>query len=118
MRNLKVKVITGFRKEQSFTISAEEAPKAYYLFLNPEARTIFDNGFALVGKDIRSIEPDYNATMGWNATHVLDGDDWNELRENGVDREMRDVLVLAKNIAQHEPEKALLPLSEARKLLS
>lgn len=112
-QHLKVRVVTGFRKDQGFTISAEEAPKAYFLFLNPEARTIFDNGQAVVGKDIKAIEPDYNASMGWNATHPLDSDDWNYIRSSGIDRELRGALHTAKNVAIQSPEKALLSLSDA-----
>ena len=44
MKDLKIKIITGFRKDQYYTIDAEEAHKAYYLFLNPEERGVFNNG--------------------------------------------------------------------------
>ena len=109
----KIKVITGFRKDQYYSISAEEAHKAYYLFLNPEKRSIFSNGVALIGSNIQGIEPDYNGTMGWNPDHTLDSDDWNELREKGVDRKLRDYLYKGKEIAQLEPpQKMSLPLTE------
>lgn len=113
MKNLKVKVITGFRENQYYTIDAEEAHKAYYLFLNPEERGVFSNGVALIGKNIQGIEPDYNATMGWNSAHRLDGDDHNEIRRAGVDRKLRDTLTHAKTIAVEAPDKVSLPLSEA-----
>ena len=117
---MKIKVITGFRKEQQHTIDAEEAHKAYYLFLNPEKRGVFNNGVAIVGADIRSIEPDYHATMGWNATHTLDSDDMNEIRFKGIDEKLRNVLYAAKSVAQlGKPELMNLPLSEAQaKLLT
>jgi hypothetical protein len=112
MKDLKIKVITGFRKEQHYTIDAEEAHKAYYLFLNPDKRGVFKNGVALIGQDIRGIEPDYHATMGWNPTYVLDSDDWNELRDKGVDRALKKVVSAAKDAAQLlPPEKMNLPLS-------
>ena len=114
MKNLKVKVITGFRKDQQYTIDAEEAHKAYYAFLNPEKRVVFKGGLALRGDDIRAIEPDYNATMGWNPTHNLDSDDWNEMRKDGVDRKLRDIMSDAVTVAQiGEPKLLALPLSEA-----
>ena len=75
MKDLKIKIITGFRKDQYYTIDAEEAHKAYYLFLNPEERGVFNNGVAMIGKNVQGIEPDYHATMGWNSTHTLDSDD-------------------------------------------
>ena len=112
MRNLKIKVICGFRKDQQYTIDADEAHKAYYLFLNPEKRSVFKNGVALIGQDIRGIEPDYHATMGWNPTHVLDSDDWNELRGKGIDSALQRVVSAAKDAAQLlPPEKMNLPLS-------
>jgi len=94
-----IKIICGFDAEQKFTINDEEAHKAYYLFLHPNERAVFSNGVALVGKDIKSIIPDYHATMGWNPTHELDDDDWNEIRQKGVDRKLRDILYEAKDKA-------------------
>lgn len=116
MRNLKVKIIAGFRKDQHYTIDADEAHKAYYLFLNPEKRGIFKNGVAIIGQDIRGIEPDWNATMGWNPDHVLLGDDWNEIRRDGVDDELRKMLVDAKMVSAM-PEMIGKPLSEAMQLI-
>jgi hypothetical protein len=115
MMELKVKIITGFRKEQRHIIDAEEAHKAYYLFLNPDKRGVFNNGVALIGADIRSIEPDYHGTMGWHHTHTLDSDDMNEIRARGIDTALRDTLYAAKNVAQlGKPELMNLPLSEAQ----
>jgi hypothetical protein len=112
MKNLKIKIITGFRKEQSYTIDANEAHKAYYLFLNPDKRGVFKNGVALIGQDIRGIEPDYHATMGWNPTYILGSDDWNELRDKGIDSALQKVVASAKDAAQLlPPEKMNLPLS-------
>ncbi len=116
MKNLKIKIIIGYRKDQHYTINADEAHKAYYLFLNPDQRGIFKNGVAIIGQHIQGIEPDYNATMGWNADHNLDSDDWNEIRSTGKDRELRDVLTLAKDIAQYKPEHINMPLSQVKLL--
>lgn len=115
---MKIKIITGFRQEQNIVIDGEEAHKAYYLFLHPEERGVFNNGFALIGKNIQGIEPAYNETMGWNPTHQLDDDDWNELRAKGIDTKMRDLLYEAKQIAQlNKPEAMTQTLSEAKQLL-
>jgi hypothetical protein len=116
MKHLKVKIIGGFRKDQHYTIDGDEAHKAYHLFLNPDRRAIFKNGLAIIGADVRGIEPDYNATMGWNADHVLGGEDWNEIRVKGINKELRDVLTLAKEVAINFPEKVNLPLSEVKPL--
>ncbi len=113
MRKLKVRIITGFREDQAHTIDAEEAHKAYYLFLHPEERGVFSNGLPLVGKNIQTIEPDYHATMGWNPSHALDGNDYNEIRDCGVDKELRDTLSLAKEVAVRLPASKMdAPLSE------
>ncbi len=116
MKNLKIKLITGFRKDQHYTIDADEAHKAYYLFMNPDERGIFKNGVALIGSNIQGIEPDYNATMGWNADHILEGADYNEMRQKGIDKELRDVLQLAKEVAQNQPTMINKPLSEVKLL--
>ena len=107
----KIKIITGFRENQYMTIDAEEAHKAYYLFLNPEQRAVFSNGVALIGKNIQGIEPDYNATMGWNPTYEPDEYDWNELRDLGVDKKLRNILAGAKEVA-YDAELNLAVLKE------
>jgi hypothetical protein len=118
--NLKIKVITGFRKDQQYTIDAEESHKAYYLFLNPEKRGIFKNGVAIIGKNIQSIEPDYHATMGWNESHQLDGDDWNEINKLNIKNIISNKLEDAKKIANllaENPKVFALPLSEVQNTL-
>lgn len=116
---MKIKITTGFSGDQKFTIDSEEAHKAYYLFNNPEKRGTFNNGVALVGKDIRSIQPDYNAQMGWNPTHQLDDYDWEEIRKKGVDNKFRLVLEEARKVAQLSEKDPLMlnrPLSEMKPL--
>lgn len=96
----KLKIVCGFRKEQEFTIDANEAHKAYYLFNNPEKRGTFDTGLAIKGSDIQRIEPDYNATMGWTHTHQLTSEDHNELYQNGVKQKLQGIMSSAKEIAR------------------
>jgi hypothetical protein len=110
---MKIKLVTGFRRDQEYSIDANEAHKAYYLFLNPEARSIFNNGLAIKGDQIQEIVPDYQGTMGWNPTHVLDTDDWNELRDKGITAKMQATLAAGKELAQHAtPAELNIPLSE------
>lgn len=97
----KIKIVCGFRKDQEFTIDANEAHKAYYLFNHPDKRGTFNNGLALKGSDIQRIEPDYNATMGWNPTHQLTGDDWNEIHSSGVMAKFQIIMASAKDIGRH-----------------
>jgi len=117
---MKIKITTGFNSDQKFTIDSEEAHKAYYLFNNPEKRGVFDNGVALIGRDIRNIQPDYNAEMGWNPTHQLDDYDWEEIRAKGVDNKMRDLLAEAKKVSyliEKNPQMLNKPMSEVKQLL-
>lgn len=109
------KVITGFRDDQYYSISENEIHKAYYLFMNPEARTVFSNGVALIGKNIQGIEPDYHATMGWNRTHRLDSDDFNEMREKGLLNKFTEVMSLGKSVAEmalQQPELLKIELNK------
>jgi len=113
----KIKIVAGYRKDQQHSIPAEEAHKAYYLFLNPSKRGIFSNGLGLVGKNIQEILPDYNGTMGWNETHTLTSDDMNELRKQGIDRKLREIMTTAQKIgAIGEPQSLALPLSKVAQL--
>lgn len=96
----KVKLIVGFRRDQEHSIDANEAHKAYYLFDHASERGTFSNGLAIKGDQIQEIVPDWQGTMGWNASHVLDTDDWNELRSSGVDSKMQKILSAAKDIAK------------------
>lgn len=98
--NYSVKIVTGFRKDQEYTIDANEAHKAYYLFNNPTKRGTFNNGLAIKGSDIQKIVPDYNATMGFNDTHVLTGDDWNEIHCEGVKVELQGIMGSASQIGK------------------
>lgn len=114
-----IKIITGFRDEQYYVINDYEAHKAYYLFNNPEARTTFEDGVALIGKNIQGIEPAYNETMGWNPTHKLDDDDWNDIRRKGVDVRIRDSLYEGKRIAslaEKNPQLLKLTMDEIKQL--
>ncbi len=114
---MKIKIITGYRADQYQIVDAEEAHKAYYLFLNPEKRGIFANGVALRGSDIQSIQPAWQETMGWNPTHTLDSDDWNEIRDDGIDRKLQhQILPAAREVASlMKPEDMNRPLSQLLK---
>ncbi len=91
-----IKVITGFREDQQHTIPMQEAHKAYYLFKNPETRGVFNNGVALIGKNIHEIVPDWNTTMGWYPDHELDSNDWEQIKNEGVNERMKLLIEKAK----------------------
>lgn len=113
----KIKIVCGYRKEQEFTIDANETHKAYYLFNHPDKRGTFNNGLAIKGSDIQRIEPDYVATMGWNHTHQLTHDDHNELRANGVAEKIQGIMYLAKEVARNgKKEELIKPLIELKQI--
>lgn len=78
-------------------IENSEVHKAYYLFNHPESRSVFKNGSAVIGKNIRLIEPAYNAIMGWNATYKPNGDDGAEIR--GIDSKIKPIMALGAKVA-------------------
>lgn len=100
MSTFKIKIVCGFRKDQEFTIDANEAHKAYYLFEHPEKRGTFDSGLALKGSDIQRIEPDWHATMGYNKEYALVGEDWNEIHSKGYLAKMQSIMTTAKEVAR------------------
>jgi hypothetical protein len=107
---MKLKLITGYREDQYHTIDISEAHKAYYLFLNPEQRGIFNNGLAIQGKVIQSIEPDYHSTMNWNKGYKLTAEDYAEINRKGIDTKFRDLMSKAKTIATTQKELLLKPM--------
>lgn len=112
----KIKVVCGFRRDQEFTIDANEAHKAYYLFNNPDKRGVFNNGLAIKGVDIQRIEPDFNATMGWNQGYILTPYDWDEINRSGVSQKFTEIMGLAKDVARSNNTKLLtIPLVEIAK---
>lgn len=115
-----IKVIVGYREDQYYLIDPSEVHKVYYLFNNPEARAIFKNGVALIGKNIQGIEPAWNEIMGWNPSHQLTSDDWNQIRATGIEKKVQNMLIEAKNVANlaiNKPELLKIELLETRKLL-
>lgn len=116
---MKVKISTNDFSEK-YTIDSEESHKAYYLFNHPEKRGVFSNGVAISGTDLRGIKPDFNAIMGWNPSHILNDDDYNELKRKGKYNEAYLILqkaTLVARLAEENPTLLQLPLSEAVQLL-
>lgn len=113
----KIKIITGFREDQYYTIDAQEAHKAYYLFNNPSERGTFENGVALTGDIIKGIEPDYHATLGLNPNYKLEAEDWNEIKGKGIDVKLRSILSKAQKVSKLPNPPIKQKLTEAIKLL-
>lgn len=113
-----IKVKVGFGVDQYYIIPDEQAHMAYYLFMHPDARAMFSTGVAIRGQDIMSIEPAWNESMGWNPSNKLTDDDWNEIRNKGVDVRLRRRLEKAKDVASRiTPKDFATPLPELWKQL-
>lgn len=109
-----IKIVCGYRDDQSHPIPDEEAHKAYYLFLTPGSRAVFADGFAVRHEDVQRVEPDYHGTMGWNRAHRLDPDDLNEINASPAVRQLRKNMERAWDVARlaaSKPELLALPLS-------
>ena len=116
---MKVKILTN-DFNISFTVEAKESHKAYYLFNNPEKRGTFTNGVAILGKDIKSIVPDFNTTMDWNPSYKMSDDDWNEIRKKGLDKKAQFILekaAIVAKMAEENPALLQMALSKAIVLL-
>lgn len=108
---MKVKIIVGYRRDQEYSIDDQEAHKAYFLFTHPAARGVFKNGLGMIGEDIKGIVPDWHGTMGWNPSHIMDGNDWNEVRS--MQPKMDAMLAAASAIGKvATPEDLNVPLRE------
>lgn len=99
-------------------IQNSEAHKAYYLFSHPEARSVFKDGSAVIGKNIKAIEPAYNAIMKWHPTYKPTGEDWKEL--GVIDTKIRKIMALGAKVAvlaNNNPKLLEQKLSETTHLL-
>lgn len=114
-----IKIIAKFRgvNDTTYSIPAEEAHKAYYLWHNPEKRGVFNSGLALKGDDIDRIVPDYHGTMGWNKTHKLSDDDWNDMNTRGITDKLQSICSKAEKVARLENPQLDKALPEAVKAL-
>jgi hypothetical protein len=113
-----IKIRTGYGADQYIVISDEEAHIAYYLFAHPEARAIFSNGYALRGTDIQGIEPAWHEMMGWNPTHKIDSDDWNEIKTSKIAKQTFRRMEIAKLAsAKMTPQDFRVPLPVLAKRL-
>lgn len=106
-----IKIKKGYGPDEYEVIPDDEAHVAYYLFAHPTDRAIFSNGITVRGQDIMAIGPAYHETIGWNPSHKLNSDDWNEIRDSGIGSKLRRRLELAKTVA-----KKMRPEDKGRKL--
>lgn len=93
------KILCGYDREREVPITQEELEKAYGIFLIG-GRSVFSGG-AVDSRHIHAIVPDWHRIMGWTPEYRLGVDDWNELRDTGVDREARALQKSAQGRVQY-----------------
>ena len=120
-RKLKFRVVYGYNAGQHVTVRKKDLPKLYVMFLNGTGRTVLENGIALRGEDIQRIEPDWNATMDWNATYRLMSDDFDQIGF-ALQEEAKQIMGEKREIAHYlirsgQEDKASLPMADMNQYL-
>lgn len=77
------KIHLGYGDEMKLSIGEDEIERVMTAFLT--GKKIQTSAGAIDGSKILLIKEDWNKTMGWNETHQLTSDDWNEINQKGVD---------------------------------
>lgn len=70
--------VVYWNDDQFIPITGEELHKAFALSLDENGRGLFSGGM-IQGKDIKRIIPDWHREFGWNPSHKLGDDDWNQI---------------------------------------
>jgi hypothetical protein len=84
------KLKIGYGLEEYIQITRDELEKATYCFLTKKD-SVYSGG-ACKGSEILAIQPDFHRVMNWNRGWKLTGDDYDELRQKGIDRKMNKEL--------------------------
>ena len=105
-RKLKFRVVYGYNAGQHVTVRKKDLPKLYVM---------------LRGEDIQRIEPDWNATMDWNATYRLMSDDFDQIGF-ALQEEAKQIMGEKREIAHYlirsgQEDKASLPMADMNQYL-
>lgn len=93
------KLIRGYGAEDYLEIGEDELEKAMYCFLEKKD-SVFSGG-AVRGSQIMAIQPDFHRTMGWNRGYKLGGDDFEDMKQKGIERKLQAMLSESKYRVQH-----------------
>jgi hypothetical protein len=96
MKYFKIKI--GYDEHEFIPIDEKELPTAVYCFMT-ESKGIFNNGVCR-GKDIIAISEDWHKAMGWNPTHVMENEDWAEIKSKGILKKYTGVIGYVKEKVQ------------------
>lgn len=107
-KSFKIKI--GYGSDEYIPIEKSELSKAYYTFMT-EGKMITNDGYAIRGKDIIRIEPNWNGIMGYNKDYKLTGEDYEYIGEKRM-KEAHAIMGEAKDIARQVTENNNLELLE------
>jgi hypothetical protein len=93
------KVIKGFRTDEFIPIDETELDKAIYAHLTGKVVS-FNNG-SINGDAINSVMPDWHRAMGWNYGHIMQTDDWDEIRSKGIENKYAGAIGESKEKVQY-----------------
>jgi len=102
------KVVYGFNRDQYIEITKQDLPKAYYGFLT-DGKIVFSDGYAMKGRDIMRIEPNWNEVMGWHKDYVPKDEDFSNIGEQRK-KVAFDLMIQAKEIAREVSENKNISL--------
>lgn len=88
----------GYGDEMTISIEEKDLEKAVYAWMSQRKVNLTDA--LLDGKYIISITEDFHSPMGWNKSHKLEDEDWNQLRKSGVLDYYKDKINSAKQNVQ------------------
>ena len=86
------KIQIGYGKDEYIAIEKSELSKAYFTFMT-EGKMITNDGYALRGKDIIRIEPNWNSVMGYTRDYKLTGEDYLDI---GGKRQRHAQMIMGK----------------------
>ena len=95
--------------EVVYSVPAEEAHKAYYLW-NTHQKGTFNNGLAIKGEDIERIEPDLVGSMGWNQGYKMLSEDYEE--SGLVKSQLEKICSIAMKVGARQNPQLNVPLSK------
>lgn len=90
------RVKVGYGHNEYIPIEGKkELEKAIWAFSTND-KAVFDKGLVR-GQDIIAITEDWHREMGWNPTHIIEGEDWQEIKEKGVQKKYENLISSVKS---------------------
>ena len=103
------KIVYGYKPEEYHGITKKELPIAFYAFL--KETKFFGQDFAIDGKHIMRIEPNWNAVMGWNEGYRATSEDLSTIPRK-LSKRVREYMIDSKTQAKQAIESGNVKLLE------